>query len=103
MARKTIVIDPLPPGNIAHNIAKTARIRELEAILRALTPAVRDILWCALVWNDHNFEYTDLTDKARRAAKSLGYSPGTLGDSIPAVNAWMARVDKALESPLSEP
>lgn len=72
------------------------REKELEAILKELTPAVRDVLWCALVWNDHNFSYDDLRDKAHRAAKALGYERGTLGSAIPAVNAWMERVDRAL-------
>jgi hypothetical protein len=74
------------------------REQELEAILRELVPATRDVLWCALVWNDHNFDEKDLRDKADRAAKSLGFWPRGLGDQIGKVNAWLERVDKALRS-----
>lgn len=39
--RKTIIIQPLPPENIRHNIAKTARIRELEKRVKQLEAAIR--------------------------------------------------------------
>jgi hypothetical protein len=74
------------------------REKQLEEILRDLTPAIRDVLWCALVWNDHNHEHADLTDKARQAAKSLGYTNDCLGGGIERANAWMRRVDAALSN-----
>jgi hypothetical protein len=72
------------------------RIRELEELLREISPGIRDILWCALVWNDHNFTERTLLDKATRAAKSMGLDRF---NGVDAVNVWMARVDKALGSP----
>lgn len=71
----------------------TKREAELEAIVKALVPAARDILWCALVWNDHNFGYDEFMAKSERAAKSLKYDRFT---GIECVNAWLARVDKVL-------
>jgi hypothetical protein len=71
------------------------RIRELEGLLREISPGIRDILWCALVWNDHNFTEGDLFNKATRAAKSMGFDRF---NGVDAVNLWMARVDKSLGS-----
>ena len=79
------------------------REQALEEIVKALVPATRDILWCALVWNDHNFKYEDLRDKADRAAKALGFWPRGLGDQVEHVNAWLDRVDKALGPAHTEP
>ena len=74
------------------------REEELDSILRQLVPAVRDVLWCALVWNDHNFDDKALCDHAQRAANALGYQRAGLGDHLEAVNKWLARVDKVLEA-----
>jgi hypothetical protein len=76
----------------------TDREKQLEAIVRELYPAARDILWCALVWNDHNFRHTDLFNKALSAAKSLGYDRYGRGADEPVnkVNAWIDRVDRVL-------
>lgn len=71
----------------------TQREQELEAILRDLVPATISILWCALVWNDHNFSYEALLTRAQKAAKALGYERA---HGVDAVNAWMARVEKVL-------
>ncbi len=71
------------------------RIRELEQLLREISPGIRDILWCALVWNDHNFTERTLLDKATRAAKSMRLDRF---NGVDAVNHWMTRVDKALGS-----
>lgn len=67
------------------------REAELEAIVKQLAPAARDILWCALVWNDHNFDHATLVLHAQNAAASLGFPPGTLGSQVDAFNEWMAR------------
>ena len=72
-----------------------ARTQELESLLRDIAPGLRDILWCALVWNDHNFTERDLLDKATRAAKSMGIDRH---NGVDAVNHWMARVDRALKN-----
>ena len=74
-------------------MAASKREAELEKILKDLMPAIRDILWCALVWNDHNFSEHDLRRVARRAAHTLGYDPH---NGVERVNAWMERVDRAL-------
>jgi hypothetical protein len=71
------------------------REQVLDGLLREIAPGLRDILWCALVWNDHNFTERDLLDKATRAAKSMGLDRY---NGVDAVNHWMARVDKALGS-----
>jgi len=68
---------------------------ELQGLLREISSGVRDILWCALVWNDHNFTERDLLDRVTRAAKSMGLDRYK---GVDAVNHWMARVDKALGS-----
>ena len=75
--------------------ALKTRVSELEGLLREVSPGLRDILWCALVWNDHNFTERDLLDKATRGAKSMGVDRH---NGVDAVNSWMARVDKALGS-----
>jgi hypothetical protein len=72
-----------------------ARIHELEAALRGIYPAAREILWCALVWNDHNFDWKTLLQHADLAAKQLGFDRLS-GDPITAANKWMARIDAAL-------
>jgi hypothetical protein len=72
------------------------REKDLEAIVRRLMPATRDVMWCALVWNDHNFNQQDLLDKAARAAKSLGYERGGLCEAVEAVNTFLAHVDEVL-------
>lgn len=73
------------------------REKELEAIVRELVPAARDILWCALVWNDHNFSYDDLRDKALRAGRVLGFNRSAMEDGVGKVNEWLDRVDRALK------
>lgn len=45
-----------------------SRKSELDDILSHMVPAASDILWCALVCNDHNFDHADLTEKARTEA-----------------------------------
>jgi hypothetical protein len=80
---------------VAKITEQRARIAELEGLLREVCPGIRDILWCALGWNDHNFTERDLLDKATRAAKSMGLDRF---NGVDAVNFWMARVDKALGS-----
>lgn len=62
-------------------------------LLREMAPAIRDILWCALVWNDHNFTYEDLREKAKRAAMALGIDRG---NGVDWVNSWMDDVDAAI-------
>ena len=74
------------------------REKELEAIVRQCVPAIRDVLWCALVWNDHNFGHKDLRDRAERAAKALGWDRARLRDPVPVINEFLERVDRALES-----
>jgi hypothetical protein len=73
------------------------REAELEAIVRELMPATRDVLWCALVWNDHNFGYEDFKRMSDRAAKALGYERHGLGSCIDEVNEFLARVDRVLD------
>lgn len=64
-----------------------------KELLREIAPAIRDILWCALVWNDHNFEYRDLLNKATNAAKALGFDRY---DGVDPVNAWLQKIDEAI-------
>jgi hypothetical protein len=72
----------------------TAREKELEALLKEVAPAIRDVLWCALVWNDHNFTEADLHRKLELARQRLGYH--SRGEGVERFNAWMQRVDAAL-------
>lgn len=72
------------------------REKELEEIVQALVPAASDILWCALVWNDHNFSYEDLRNKALRAGKALGFNRSAMEDGVGKVNEWLERVDNVL-------
>jgi hypothetical protein len=74
------------------------REKELEAIVRQCVPAIRDVLWCALVWNDHNFNHKDLLDKAERAAKALGWDRARIRDPVGVVNEYLEHVDRVLES-----
>lgn len=69
------------------------REKELEAIIMKLMPAMRDIAWCALVWNDHNFSVDDLLQRTKRAAKSLGFERH---DGVEPFNEWWAQVDRVL-------
>ena len=84
----------LPPRQVEFPVRE--REKELEAIVRRLMPATRDVMWCALVWNDHNFDQSDLLAKAQRAAKTLGYERGGLGEAVEAVNEFLAHVDRVL-------
>lgn len=70
------------------------REKELEALLRSIAPAVRDVLWCALVWNDHNFTHADLLKHAQSAAQSLGVSKF----GVEPMNRWLERIDAALNN-----
>jgi hypothetical protein len=72
------------------------REAELEAIVRLLLPATHDIIWCALVWNDHNFSVRDLLDKCDNAAKALGCPRSSLGTGVDNYNALLERMQKAL-------
>lgn len=49
------------------------REKELEAIVRRVMPAVRDIAWCHLVWNDHNFDQESLFRHAKKAGEAMGF------------------------------
>lgn len=69
--------------------AVVAQRDALEKALREIAPAARDILWCAVCWNDHNFGYVDLLAKAGRAAESFGIDRY----DFDAMNAWLERVD----------
>lgn len=71
------------------------REQELEELVRQIAPAVRDVIWCALVWNDHNFTEADIREKAKRAAAALDLHRSGMGD-VEAGNRWMARIDAAL-------
>jgi hypothetical protein len=76
-----------------------ANKKECEELLRLMAPAMRDILWCALVWNDHNFGYVDLLAKADRAAKALGFDRhGFRKDPVDDANKLFVRIDLALGS-----
>jgi hypothetical protein len=72
------------------------REAELEAIVRILMPAIHDVMWCALVWNDHNFTERDLLDKLDRAAKALGCPRHGLGSGVDEYNVLLDRMQKAL-------
>jgi hypothetical protein len=78
---------------------KSEREKQLEEIVRKLVPATRDVMWCALVWNDHNFDHQALLDHASRAATALGFPRGTVGDQVDRVNQWLEHVDKVLGPP----
>ncbi len=72
------------------------REAELEAIVRLLLPATHDIMWCALVWNDHNFSVRNLLDKCDSAAKALGCPRSALGSGVDEYNTLLERMQKAL-------
>ena len=72
------------------------REQKLEEIVRKLMPATRDVLWCALVWNDHNFTSKELLDKANRAALSLRYERG---NAVEGMNEFLAQGDSVLKLP----
>jgi hypothetical protein len=72
------------------------REKELEAIVRKLLPAVNDIAWCALVWNDHNFTAEDLYRRAKMAGDAMGFKRH---DGVDPYNEYIAHVLKVLEEP----
>ena len=41
---------------------------------QAVYNCIREYLWMARVWNDHNFTYDDILHKAKTAANDLGCS-----------------------------
>lgn len=92
----------LPPRQVEFPMSE--REKELEAIVREFYPAAREILWCALVWNDHNFREKDLFNHAVKAAKELGFDRLGVGenDGINKANIWMERIEYALEMPSVE-
>ncbi len=72
----------------------TSREKELEFLLRKLAPATIDVLWCALVWNDHNCSHADLYRRLNSAAKALGYERGA--DVEVEINPLIERINRAL-------
>ena len=70
------------------------REKELEAIVRKLMPALRDIAWCHLVWNDHNFTEADLFRHATRAGEALGFKRV---DGVDSFNEFWSHVQDVLE------
>jgi len=42
------------------------------ALLAELRPVMREILWIAHVWNDHNFDEIDILNKAKKISEMLG-------------------------------
>lgn len=71
----------------------TKREKDLEAIVRRLMPALRDIAWCHLVWNDHNFTEADLFRHATEAGESLGFRRV---DGVDSFNEFWADVERVL-------
>jgi hypothetical protein len=74
------------------------REQKLESIVRRLMPALRDIAWCHLVWNDHNFTEADLFRHAKAAGESLGFKRT---DGVDSFNEFWADVESVL-GPVSE-
>lgn len=72
----------------------TKREKELEAIVRKLMPALRDIAWCHLVWNDHNFTEADLFRHAKRAGEAMGFKRT---DGVDSFNEFWSHVEQVLE------
>jgi hypothetical protein len=81
----------LPPRKVEPTISD--REKELEAIVRKLMPALRDIAWCHLVWNDHNFSEADLLRHAKRAGEAMGFRRG---DGVEAFNEFWTHVEQVL-------
>jgi len=71
---------------------------ELEAIVRKLMPALRDIAWCHLVWNDHNFTQADLLRHAKDAGEALGFKRI---DGVDSFNEFWGHVEQLLGSPIN--
>jgi hypothetical protein len=69
------------------------REKELDAIVRKLMPALRDIAWCQLVWNDHNFTQDDLLRHAKRAGESMGFKRV---DGVDSFNDFWSHVERVL-------
>jgi hypothetical protein len=67
---------------------------QAKVILRDIAPALRDVLWCALVWNDHDYTYQDFLTKSERAAATLGMDKY---NGVAAMNEWLRLVDEAMK------
>jgi hypothetical protein len=65
----------------------------LRGLLRDCRAGMRDVLWCALVWNDHNFDYQDLLNHLEKAREAMGFDRMA---GVDKANEFMARIEAAL-------
>jgi hypothetical protein len=70
-------------------------LKESRDILGKFGPAAFNILWCALIWNDHNFQEEVLRQKGKRAAELLGFERI---NGVDPVNAFIERFEKCMDS-----
>ena len=73
--------------------AKCAEVEALRELLTEARAPARELLWCMVVWNDHNFTYADLINKLRMARKALGLDGINRVDDA---NDRLDRIDAAL-------
>ena len=59
---------------------------------KAVYDCIREYLWMALVWNDHNFTYDVIREKAKKAADALNCSTVEEG------NEFLDQLQKQLEA-----
>ena len=74
------------------------RIRELENLIKEMKNGFREVLWCSLVWNDHNFSYKDLLSHLESARKNFGFERTNLD----AANDYMDKINLVLYGKLNE-
>ena len=59
---------------------------------QAVYDCIREYLWMARVWNDHNFTYDIIREKAKKAADSLGCS------TVEEANELLDKLQEQLEA-----
>lgn len=77
----------VPSGDLFALLAVRAEITE-----QSLRAAVREVLWMALCYNDHNFQPGDLLEKAEKVARLLKVQ--NVDDANQLLNRWANTQDQ---------
>lgn len=64
---------------------------KLLEILKTIQPAIHQLAWIGLVYNDHNFDSASVARKCRQAMKDSGL--GSQFEGVSKYNEWLESID----------